>query len=74
MLKTTKSQTINGGSYITKNGTEIQAASMYASLDSRGNRSETAQILNQTLYEAHTGEVESDIAEFKQMAAELSNE
>lgn len=73
MLKTTKSQTINGGSYITENEVEVQIASMYASLDNKGNRSESVQILNQALYEAHTEDVEADIAEFKKMTSNLAN-
>lgn len=73
MLKATKSQTINGGSYITENEVEVQIASMYASLDNRGNRSESVQILNQALYEANTEDVEADIAEFKRMANDLTN-
>lgn len=74
MLKTTQSQIINGGSWITQNGTEVQIASVYASLDSKGNRNENVSILNQNLYETNKETVESDIAAFREMASGLSNE
>lgn len=74
MLKITKSQTINGGSYVTENEVQTQVASMYASLDSKGNRSENVSILNQTLYETNKETVEADIAAFREMTNNLSNE
>ena len=73
MLKAKTSQTINGGSFITENGVEMQVASMYATLDDSGNRSENCTIINQELYAQYHDEVESDIAAFKEMASELKN-
>lgn len=75
MLKSTKSKTINAIAYIIENDMEIQVASMYASIDNKGNRSETVSILDQSqkIYEQNKDEVEADIAEFRRMANNLAN-
>ena len=73
MLKSKKSQTINAGSYVTENGVEVQVASMYASLDDSGNRSENCTIINQELYAKYHDDVEADISAFKEMASALEN-
>lgn len=73
MLKSKTARTINAGSFVTENGTEVQVASMYASLDDAGNRTENCTIINQELYSLHHDDVEADIAEFKAMAAALAD-
>lgn len=74
MLSYTKSNVLNGVSSITENGTTTQVASLYASLDDKGNRNENVSILNQTLYEQNKTEIEEDIKELKKMANELKSE
>ena len=71
MLSTRKLQTISGGSYVEVDGKDIQAAVMSASLDDKGNRNESVNIVNQALYEVNREAIESDIAEFKQLADSL---
>ena len=73
MLRTKKSQTINAGAFAVKDGAEVQVASMYASLDEEGNRTENCTIMNKELYVLYRDEVEAEIAEFRAMASALTN-
>ena len=71
MLKTSKSQTLNGSSVIKTDNIEQVAASMNGTVNADSTVSFNWYISNKDLYEANKVEVRKDIADFQNMLYDL---